>query len=122
MKKIINISLLILVLFATGCIKFLDRTLNDQTPPTVIDYTNISSMYLPVSGTYRAAAGENPGVSHWVDLGIRTVRGDDVAKGSSPGDQGTLTDIKNFQNTNPGVLSFWGNNNYLNVHFGLLLS
>jgi hypothetical protein len=121
MKKIINISLLILVLVATGCNKFLDRPLEDQTPPTVIDYTNISSMYLPVSGTYRAAAGENPGFSHWVDLGIRTVRGDDVAKGSSPGDQGTLTDIKNFQNTNPGVLSFWGNNNYWNDHFGLVL-
>jgi SusD family. len=121
MKKFIHTYLLVSVLVATGCSKMLDRPLEDQTPPTVIDYNDLNSMYLPVSGMYRAAAGENPGFSHWVDLGIRTVRGDDVSKGSSPGDQATLTDIKNFQNSNPGVLSFWGNGNYWNDHFGLVL-
>ncbi len=51
----------------------------------------------------------------------RTVRGDDVAKGSSANDQTQLSDIKNFQNDNPGVVVFWGSNNYWNDHFGLVL-
>jgi hypothetical protein len=78
-------------------------------------------MYSPASGAYRVASADNPGLVHWMDVGVRTVRGDDVAKGSAPNDQGTLTDIKNFQNTNPGVVSFWGNNNYWNDHYGLVL-
>jgi hypothetical protein len=121
MNTIKYIILIVLVMEVTGCSKFLDRNVEDQTRGTVIDYTNLSSMYSPVSGAYRVASGENPGLVHWMDLGVRTVRGDDVAKGSAPNDQGTLTDIKNFQNSNPGVVSFWGNNNYWNDHFGLVL-
>jgi hypothetical protein len=121
MNTIKYILLLLLVIEATGCSKFLDRDVEDQTRGTVIDYNNLSSMYSPVSGAYRVASGDNPGLVHWMDVGVRTVRGDDVAKGSAPNDQGTLTDIKNFQNTNPGVVSFWGNNNYWNDHFGLAL-
>jgi hypothetical protein len=105
----------------TGCNKYLDRDVEDQIRGAIIDYTNLSSMYSPVSGAYRVASGDNPGLVHWMDVGVRTVRGDDVAKGSAPNDQGTLTDIKTFQNTNPGVVSFWGNNNYWNDHFGLVL-
>jgi len=121
MNTIKNIFLLLLVIEVAGCSKYLDRDLEDQPRSTVVDYGNIGLMYTPVSGMYRAAAGENPGLVHWMDLGVRTVRGDDVAKGSAPNDQGTLTDIKNFQNANPGVVSFWGNNNYWNDHFGLML-
>ncbi|THU36945.1 RagB/SusD family nutrient uptake outer membrane protein [Niastella caeni] len=121
MNTIKNILLLFLVMEATGCKKFLDRDVEDQTRGTTIDYTNLNSMYSPVSGVYRTAAGDNPGLVHWMDVGVRTVRGDDVAKGSAPNDQGTLTDIKNFQNSNPGVVSFWGNNNYWNDHFGTVL-
>jgi starch-binding outer membrane protein, SusD/RagB family len=115
MNTIKYIFLLLLVIEGTGCKKFLDRDVEDQTRSTIIDYTNLNSMYSPVSGAYRTAAGDNPGFVHWM------VRGDDVAKGSAPNDQGTLTDIKNFQNSNPGVVSFWGNNNYWNDHFGLVL-
>src|SRR5581483_9195150 len=111
MNTIKHIILLLLVAEATACSKFLDRNVEDQTRGTTIDYTNIGSMYSPVSGVYRAAESDNPGLVHWMDVGVRTVRGDDVDKGSAPNDQGTLTDIKNFQNSNPGVVSFWGNNN-----------
>lgn len=121
MNIIKNILLLLLVMEATGCNKYLDRDVEDQTRGTTIDYTNLGGMYSPVSGIYRTAAGDNPGFVHWMDVGVRTVRGDDVAKGSAPNDQGTLTDIKNFQNSNPGVVSFWGNNNYWNDHFGVVL-
>ncbi|WP_207514834.1 RagB/SusD family nutrient uptake outer membrane protein [Longitalea luteola] len=121
MNTIKNIFLLLLVIEVAGCSKYLDRDLEDQPRSTVVDYANLNLMYTPVSGMYRAAAGDNPGLVHWVDAGVRTVRGDDVAKGSAPNDQGTLSDIKNFQNNNPGVVSFWGNNNYWNDHFGLML-
>jgi hypothetical protein len=121
MNTIKNILFLLIVIEVVGCSKFLDRDVEDQPRSTIIEYTNVNLMYTPVSGVYRAASGENPGLVHWMDLGVRTVRGDDVAKGSAPNDQGTLTDIKNFQNENPGVVSFWGTNNYWNDHFGLVL-
>ncbi|WEK37070.1 MAG: RagB/SusD family nutrient uptake outer membrane protein [Candidatus Pseudobacter hemicellulosilyticus] len=120
-KRNYYILLALALIGATGCQKFLDRDLEDQQRGTVIDYTALDNMYLPVSGIYRAAGSENPGFTHWVDLGLRTVRGDDVAKGSSPNDQGTLTDVKTFKNDNPGVVSFWALNNYWNDHFGLVL-
>lgn len=121
MNTIKYFLLFVLVMEVTACSKFLDRDVEDQTRGTIIDYSNLSSMYSPASGAYRVASGDNPGLVHWMDVGVRTVRGDDVAKGSAPNDQGTLTDIKNFQNTNPGVVSFWGNNNYWNDHYGLVL-
>lgn len=122
MNKIQNsMLLLLLIVSATGCKKFLDRDLEDQTRGSAIDYTNIGSMYQAVSGVYRTAGSEAPGFTHWMDCGVRSVRGDDVAKGSSPNDQSTLTDIKMFQNNNPGVVSFWGNNNYWNNHYQLVL-
>jgi len=121
MNTIKYILIFVLVMEVTGCNKYLDRDVEDQPRGTIIDYNNLGSMYSPVSGVYRVASGDNPGLVHWMDVGVRTVRGDDVAKGSAPNDQGTLTDIKNFQNNNPGVVSFWGNNNYWNDHFGLVL-
>src|SRR3954468_2229987 len=94
------IIFLLLVLQVTACKKYLDHDVEDRPRSTSIDYTNTGAMYSPVSGAYRTAAGENPGFVHWMDVGVRVVRGDDVAKGSSPNDQGTLNDIKNFQNEN----------------------
>src|SRR4051812_37169497 len=102
---------LLLVFVVTGCKKFLDRDLEDRPRGTSINYANLGAIYSPVSGVYRTATGDNPGLVHWMDVGVRVVRGDDVAKGSAPNDQSTLTDIRNFQNSNPGVVSFWGINN-----------
>jgi starch-binding outer membrane protein, SusD/RagB family len=121
MNTLKNILVLLVVVEVTGCNKILDRDVEDQNRSTTIDYSNLGSMYSPVSGVYRTASGDNPGLAHWIDVGVRTVRGDDVAKGSAPNDQGQLTDIKNFQNSNPGVVIFWGSNNYWNDHFGLVL-
>ncbi|OQP49380.1 hypothetical protein A4H97_29015 [Niastella yeongjuensis] len=121
MKTIKYILFLLLLIQATACSKYLDHDVEDRPRSTTIDYTNLGAMYSPVSGAYRTAAGENPGFVHWMDCGVRVVRGDDVAKGSSPNDQGTLSDIKNFQNENPGVVTFWGNNNYWNDHYAAVL-
>jgi starch-binding outer membrane protein, SusD/RagB family len=115
------ILFLLLVIQGTACKKYLDHDVEDRPRSTSIDYTNLGAMYSPVSGAYRTAAGENPGFVHWMDCGVRVVRGDDVAKGSAPNDQGTLSDIKNFQNENPGVVTFWGNNNYWNDHYAVVL-
>jgi starch-binding outer membrane protein, SusD/RagB family len=115
------ILFLLLVIQATACKKYLDHDVEDRPRSASIDYTNIGAMYSPVSGAYRTASGENPGFIHWMDCGVRVVRGDDVAKGSAPNDQGTLSDIKNFQNENPGVVTFWGNNNYWNDHYAAVL-
>lgn len=121
MNTIKYILLFLIVIEISGCSKLLDRDVEDQTRSTIINYNNLNSMYSPVSGIYRAAASDNPGFGHWMDAAVRTVRGDDVAKGSSTNDQIQLSDIKNFQNANPGVVVFWGSNNYWNDHFGLVL-
>ena len=121
MKQIKILVLVLLVAGTTGCSKFLNRDLEDQTRGTTVDYTDLSSMYAPVSAIYRKAISGNPGFGHWMDCGLRTVRGDDVDKGSSVNDQGTLTDIKMFKNDNPGVVSFWGTNNFWNNVYGFTI-
>ncbi|MBO9199518.1 MULTISPECIES: RagB/SusD family nutrient uptake outer membrane protein [Niastella] len=121
MNTIKYIIFLLLLLEITACKKYLDHDVEDKPRGTSINYSNLGAMYSPVSGVYRTACGENPGFVHWMDCSVRVVRGDDVAKGSAPNDQGTLTDIKNFQNSNPGVVTFWGNNNYWNDHYGVVM-
>lgn len=115
-KYIIGILSLILV---TGCSKFLDRPTENQQDAALLDYTNLKNMYQPVSGVYRLAGGNNPGLIHWVDLGIRTVQGDDFTKGSTPQDQSGLTDIKNF--SLGSIQSFFGLANSWNDYFGLIM-
>ena len=66
MNTIKYILLLILVVEVSGCKKFLDRDVEDKTRGTTIDYTNLNAMYSPVSGVYRTAEGDNPGLVHWM--------------------------------------------------------
>ncbi|MBB3186613.1 RagB/SusD family nutrient uptake outer membrane protein [Microbacter margulisiae] len=104
----------------TSCNSFLDKMPENQIPIALIDYTQLSNMYEPVSGIYRMAASANPGFVHWMDFGIRGIRGDDLDKGSSASDQSTLTDIKGFHYDYASVQSFWGTNNYFNDYYGLI--
>lgn len=104
----------------TSCSSFLDKMPENQQPTGLIDYTQLSNMYQPVSGVYRIAESANPGLVHWMDLGIRGIRGDDLDKGSSASDQSTLTDIKGFHYNYASVQSFWGTNNYFNDYYGLI--
>lgn len=122
MKYIKNTLLIGLLFFFASCSKFLDRPLENKSNLSGIDYTATSSMYTPVSGIYRSASGENPGFVHWMDFGIRGVRGDDLDKGSSASDQSTLTDIKYFKNTQASVQTFWGTNNCWNDYYGLIIN
>ncbi|MDD4969069.1 MAG: RagB/SusD family nutrient uptake outer membrane protein [Paludibacter sp.] len=122
MKRFKYIPFVLLTIVAFGsCTDFLNKLPENNVPVSAIDYTQISSMYSPVSGVYRIAASANPGLVHWMDFGIRGVRGDDLDKGSSESDQSTLNDIKKFHYNFASVQSFWGNNNSWNDYYGLII-
>ena len=53
-KKIINWAMLICVIALSACSKYLDHPVENQAPPTTIDYTDLTQMYAPVSGAYKA--------------------------------------------------------------------
>jgi starch-binding outer membrane protein, SusD/RagB family len=114
-------SVLLLSIAVVGCSDFINKLPENQVPVTAIDYTQLSNMYAPVSGIYRIAELANPGLVHWMDFGIRGVRGDDLDKGSSAGDQSTLTDIKQFHYSYASVQSFWGTNNCWNDYYGMII-
>ncbi|UIR54690.1 RagB/SusD family nutrient uptake outer membrane protein [Sphingobacterium sp. SRCM116780] len=121
MKNYIKFALLSGSLILGSCSKdFLDRPLENTSPAESVDYTDLSLMYQPVSGVYRNAGKAAPGFVHWVDLGIRGVRGDDLNKGSSTLDQSPLTDIKYFRNTGISVQNFWGMNNCWTDYYGFI--
>ncbi|MTK54174.1 RagB/SusD family nutrient uptake outer membrane protein [Paludibacter sp.] len=121
MKRLIYLFLLLVGVIASSCSNYLDKLPENKYNNMNIDYTNLSNMYEPVSGVYRTACGENPGLVHWMDFGIRGVRGDDLDKGSSASDQSTLTDIKYFHNSYASVQTFWGTNNCWNDYYGLVI-
>lgn len=105
--KLIGICLSF-ALLASGCEKFLDKPLENQRPSQGIDYTDLSQMYAPVSGVYRAAADDR--LVHWIDLSIRAVREDDYQRGApTANDNPELMSIKNFQR-DVTVQSYWGIN------------
>jgi hypothetical protein len=114
-------SLLLLVLAISSCSDYLNKAPENVVPSSSIDYTNLSDMYQPVSGIYRVAGLASPGLIHWMDFGIREIRGDEFDKGSSAGDQSTLTDIKFFHYSYASVQSFWGTNNSWNDYYGLII-
>lgn len=120
MKQLKNIIFIALLSVLAGCSSFLDKPLENTAQTESINYTDLSIMYQPVSGVYRTAAGAAPGFVHWMDYGIRGVRGDDLEKGSTPGDQATLTDIKEFKNNYVSVQTFWGTNNCWTDYYGLI--
>ncbi len=121
MKNFKYFIAVIIALGTGGCSGYLDKSPEDTLDTGDIDYTDLSLMYEPVSGIYRVAESANPGFVHWMDYGIRGIRGDDLDKGSSASDQSTLNDIKYFHNSYAAVESFWGLNNSWNDYYGLVI-
>jgi hypothetical protein len=111
----------LLVFALSSCNSLLDKMPENVAPAANVDYTQLSNMYEPVSGVYRIAESANPGLVHWMDLGIRAIRGDDTNKGSSSSDQAQLNEIKGFHYNYADIVSFWGTNNYFNDYYGLIL-
>ncbi|MFC3197161.1 RagB/SusD family nutrient uptake outer membrane protein [Parapedobacter deserti] len=104
----------------SGCEKFLDKPLENQQRSEEIDYTNLSLMYAPVSGVYRAAADDN--LVHWIDLSIRCVREDDYQQGApTPNDNPELMAIKNFQR-DVTIQSYWGLNQSWISYYSLAIA
>lgn len=110
------IVLLVAVLVLSGCSKFLDRPLENQAQATRIDYTNLSLMYQPVSGVYRAASSGS--FAKWISVAIRTVRSDDVEPGND--DAGQIA-IHRFQ-SDVTVKSYWGINDMWISVYGVVLA
>ncbi|MDR0794379.1 MAG: RagB/SusD family nutrient uptake outer membrane protein [Chitinophagaceae bacterium] len=122
-KTYTSVLILGLIIMMTGCKKYLSSfPQENQYNASDINYADLTAMYQPVSGIYRAAGGENPGFCHWMDVFIRGVRGDDLDKGSSEADQSQLNDIKFFKNSSASVQTFWGTNNCWNDYYALVIS
>ncbi|NCC09090.1 MAG: RagB/SusD family nutrient uptake outer membrane protein [Bacteroidia bacterium] len=76
-----------------SCSDFLDKRPENSVPTEDVDYTNLSEMYKPVSGIYGVTRRK---LSFWGALGLISVRGDDVNKGSNPNDQIEFQYCKEF--------------------------
>jgi len=104
-----------------SCSKFLDKP-QENTPDNsvTVDYSQTGNMYGPVSGVYYVVSNGGPGLTHWMDFGIRAIRGDEFVKGSSVTDQSQLTDILQFHNSYASIINFWGTNNSWVDYYGLV--
>jgi len=119
-KYIVFTSLLGAALTQSSCEKFLDRPLENQQRSEEINYANLSLMFQPVSGVYRAASDDN--LVHWIDLSIRCMRDDDYLMGApNPNDNPELNGIKNFQN-DITIQSYWGLNQSWISYYSLAIS
>lgn len=112
MKNIFKKQLLIalpLALTLSGCSDFLDKLPENSVEVESVDYSNISEMYMPVSGIYAKVRNNLAGWSGW---GCIIVRGDDVNKGGSPTDQIEFSYASNFEydklNTFWALNGTWG--------------
>jgi starch-binding outer membrane protein, SusD/RagB family len=116
MKRYKQVTILATVItLLSGCSKFLDRLAENEPPVTTIDYSNLSLMYQPVSGTYRTAASGT--FAKWISVTIRSVRGDEIEPGND--DAGQIA-IHNNQN-NVTVKSYWGINDMWISIYGVVL-
>lgn len=116
------IGAFIAIISLAGCSKYLDRPQENTANLSSIDYTDLGAMYAPVSGVYRSAASASPGFVHWIDFAIRGVRGDDLDKGGSSGDQSQLNNIKYFTYSAGSISTFWGSNNCWLDYYGLIIN
>lgn len=95
---LISITALFL-LFATSCEDYLDKPIEGQLPLEDVDYTNISTMYQPVSGVL-ATSRSNSFIS-WADGCIERFRTDFVVKGNGIGNQAAMEAVlEKYQYTN----------------------
>lgn len=102
MKKL-NILLLMAVVISmfaiTGCEDFLDKEIEGQLPLEGVDYTDISTMYRPVSGVL--ATSRSFSLISWADGCIERFRTDFIVKGNGIGNQAAMEAVlEKYQYTN----------------------
>ena len=101
-KKIITWILIIGLFALSACSKFLDHPVENQAPPTTIDYTDLTQMYSPVSGAYKAVT--RGGYITWIPTFMKTSQSDDIYPLTGYSEVNNL--IHNGV-SGPAIQSFW---------------
>ena len=95
---LLSITALLLIL-ATSCEDFLDKPIEGQLPLEGVDYTDISTMYQPVSGVM--ATSRSFSLISWADGCIERFRTDFIVKGNGIGNQAAMEPVlEKYQYTN----------------------
>jgi hypothetical protein len=100
-----------LTLLATSC-DYLDKDPENSIPEKKVDFTNISNMYMPVSGVYAKLRTDG---MHWIIQGLSVIRGGDLWSGRVD-DQQSLVDYGNYKYDN----TFWGLNTMWNNYYDMI--
>lgn len=119
MKVYKYIGLLSVLLLLSSCNDWLDKYPENVVDVEEIDYTLTENMNQPVIGIYARARG-GQGFSFWGSLGLMSIRGDDIEKGSSAADQGELNYAKSFEYNQIG--GYWALNNSWTGWYNLVLN
>jgi len=101
-----------LLMVNTACNDYLDKEPENSVPEESVDFTDLSNMYMPVSGVY---AKVRTGAMHWVIWPLTIVRDDDIWSGRVD-DQALLVDFGNYNYDN----TFWGLNEMWTQYYGLI--
>jgi starch-binding outer membrane protein, SusD/RagB family len=116
-QKITIPALMITILFVvSGCSKFLDRPLDNQTQTASVDYTNLSLMYQPVSGAYKSAT--RGGYARWVSTFLKASQSDDIDPLTGYSEVNNL--VHGFKSE--PLRSFWAINDMWNNYYGAILN
>ena len=101
-----KLTLLLATILLASCSKFLDHPVENLAPETTIDYTNLSLMYQPVSGAYKAVT--RGGFAFWVPTFMKTAQSDDIIPETGYSEVNTLI---NNGVSGPAIASFWALDN-----------
>ncbi|BDD00661.1 RagB/SusD family nutrient uptake outer membrane protein [Persicobacter psychrovividus] len=99
-----------------SCNNFLDITQENTNPTETINYSDLSQMYAPVSGTYAIARSK---MTQWEVWPLLNVRGDEVTKGGgSEADQHDYLEVENYNYD--AIQNFWALNNAWMAYYGII--
>lgn len=118
MKKDIILFAAILFITLSSCNDYLDVSPEGEFKKETLDFSNIDNMFTPVSGIY-ASARTADGFSRWVLYGMLAIRGTDIEKGGSLGDQDEFNQMKRFEYFK--LDNFWGMNGAWGGLYNLVL-
>lgn len=107
------------LLLLSSCSDWLNKEPENVLDVEGLDYTLTENMNQPLIGIYARMRGGS-GLSFWGRLGLLSVRGDDINKGSSPSDQGELNYAKSFEYNQLG--GYWALNSSWTGLYNLVLS
>lgn len=110
-----TLALGLILTLSPACSDFLDKLPENTVEEESVDYSKTEDMYLPVSGVYATLRQK---MSFWAAYGLISVRGDDVAKGSTATDQVEFLYAKLFQYED--IKDFWALNATWEGHYNII--